>query len=100
MQLGASCPSQSGLLKVLLTPANSSTRVENVDIWDNTMLVLFSAQTCPIPPNMKESVQDFHPLILKHVELHGDSDTDGSDELLRFVSTPIETLQLSHPSIS
>ena len=46
--------SQSGSLKVLSMPANSPTKVQNVDMWDNTALVLFSAQTCAIPPCMKE----------------------------------------------
>jgi len=30
-------------------------RVENMDVWDNITLVLFSAQTYAIPPCMKES---------------------------------------------
>src|SRR5467141_3343936 len=46
--------SRSGSLKVLSMPASSSARVENVEVWDKTMLVSFSAQTCAIPPHMKE----------------------------------------------
>ena len=29
-------------------------RVENVEVWDKTALVSLSAQTCAIPPHMKE----------------------------------------------
>src|SRR5882672_2321269 len=46
--------SQSGSPKVLSVPANSSARVENVEVWDRISLVSFSAHTCAIPPCMKE----------------------------------------------
>src|SRR5882724_736945 len=35
--------------------AKSSTRVENMDLLDRTVLVSFLAQICAIPPHMKES---------------------------------------------
>ena len=44
---------QYGSPKVLLIPASSSEKVGNVE-WDRIMLVSFSAQTCTIPPHMKE----------------------------------------------
>ena len=43
--------SQSGSPKVLSILASSSVRVENMEEWDR---ILFSAQTCAIPPCMKE----------------------------------------------
>src|SRR5882724_2037536 len=46
--------SQSGSPKVLLIPASSSARVENVEEWDRITLVSLLAQTCTIPPCMKE----------------------------------------------
>src|SRR5882672_5261226 len=46
--------SQSGSPKVLLMPSSSTASVENMEVWDKTALVLFLAQTCAIPPCMKE----------------------------------------------
>ena len=46
--------SLSGSPKVLLIPGSSYARVENVEVWDRTMLVSFLAQTCTIPLCMKE----------------------------------------------
>src|SRR5882724_3524904 len=50
-------------------------------------------------PHEGVCVQDFHPLILKCVELHHDRNTDGSDELFSSVSTPIKTSWLGHLSV-
>src|SRR5882672_2618236 len=46
--------SRSGSQNVLLMPARISARVENMEVWDKTVLVSFLAQTCAIPPHMKE----------------------------------------------
>ena len=41
---------------ILPMPGSNLARVENVEVWDKTTLVLFSAQTCTIPPCIKERV--------------------------------------------
>jgi len=62
-----------------------------VDIWDDTTLVLFLPRpVLSILQHEGESIQDFHPLILKHVKLHCDGVTDGSDKLFGFISTPVK----------
>src|SRR5882672_7666666 len=43
-----------GSLKVLVMPASNSERVVNVEEWDRTALVSFSAHTCAIPLCMNE----------------------------------------------
>ena len=45
--------------------------------------------------NDGESIQYFHPLVLRHVALHHDGNMDESDKLFGFVSTPVEVLRLS-----
>ena len=44
--------------------------------------------------NEREGIQDFLPLVHKHVDLQCDHDVDGLDELLSFVLSPIEALWL------
>src|SRR5882672_8119058 len=46
--------SLSGSPKVLIMPASNSARVVNVEEWDRTALVSFSAQTCAIPLRINE----------------------------------------------
>src|SRR5882672_6456600 len=43
----------------------------------------------------QKCIQDLHPLVCKHVELHGDGDADRLDDLFCFVPASIGTLQLS-----
>src|SRR5882724_13566731 len=59
-------------------------------------------QDCILSPNLHyfsvhegEGVQDFHPFICKHFDLHHDGDTDGSDEMFSFVPSSIKNLWLS-----
>src|SRR5882672_4364771 len=48
----------------------------------------------------REGIQDLHPLVHEHVELHSDGDTDGSDELFCLVPASVETLGLGCSSTS
>src|SRR5882672_5623019 len=55
----------------------------------------FSPNLCYPSMHEGKGIQDLHPLVCKHIELHGDSDADRLDELFCFVPASIGTLQLS-----